>query len=339
MNCNQTHTALDQEGKIVFAAALTKDDRGQPYYCVECNQKKYYTHGNTMVHHFRNCSDSTCTCTAESNLHKAIKQLIVDHFGSNIVDEEYSSINITNKINRRADVILHTEIPVIFEIQVSPISQEEVRQRTRDWQSVGFEVVWIPTLSNPSEVFRFESMIKFDNNNIDGFINNLNNYQDFYMDNSVDVSVKCSLDRFDDTIYHTLLRVEMLIKQRLIDEERRKRRIPYDIQKDKLVKIINKRISEGIYVPRFFNYHGSSKDIFDGIIMENKSLRTMIKRAPYIELKRQSNYDWVIGTKFKNYGVSAPVCMDILHAVGTKKARKNPKYLLIKVLDIYTNPE
>ena len=126
---NQTHTALNNKGETVFASNLMKNDRGQDYFCVECNQKKYYTHGNVMVPHFRNCSDSTCECTAESNLHKAIKRLIVDYFGNDICEEEYSSINITSKINRRADIILHTKIPVVFEIQVSPISQEEVDNR------------------------------------------------------------------------------------------------------------------------------------------------------------------------------------------------------------------
>ena len=88
MTQKQTQLALNYNNKLVFASELTNNDRGKVYFCIECHQRKYYTHGSVTSPHFRNFRGSTCACTSESNLHKAIKRLIMDHFNGS-AEEEY----------------------------------------------------------------------------------------------------------------------------------------------------------------------------------------------------------------------------------------------------------
>lgn len=173
INNKQTFSALNSENQTVFASQLSPTDRGKEYFCVECGQRKYYTHGEIMKPHFRNCSDSNCKCTPESNLHKTIKLIIEKHFGSDRVSIEYSSHNITKDINRRADVFLH-DVNVVFEIQVSPITREEYKQRTIDWNNCGCEVVWIqPAQTLPRSIL-------FNELNINRFYSNLTDYHKFF---------------------------------------------------------------------------------------------------------------------------------------------------------------
>lgn len=171
---SQTFCALNAAGKTVYAVQLTKEDRGLPYFCIECGQSKYYTHGDVMRPHFRNHNKSTCNCTEESNLHKAIKLEIESHFGADCISLEYSK----PEIGRRADVYLHDLVDVVFEIQISPITMEEYRTRTLDWQSAGCEVVWIQAVPTFSQCI--EKSIIFSEDNIKYFTINLDKYEDFF---------------------------------------------------------------------------------------------------------------------------------------------------------------
>jgi competence protein CoiA len=128
--------ALDSLGKITAAKQASKQ---HDYRCLECNGIVRRRSGVHRTPHFFHLKPTEfCRQQGKSIIHLQVQCLLQSLLPPGEVQLECSFPSI----NRIADVAWLTQ-GLIFEVQCSPISPEEIRERQIDYQSQGFTVVWI----------------------------------------------------------------------------------------------------------------------------------------------------------------------------------------------------
>lgn len=128
--------ALDREKKLIFAGdALKQTD----YFCLECESPVRRRGGLHRKDHFYHL-EALRDCRQNG---KTLEHLNVQFFclqalpqGECVLEKRFPDIN------RIADVVWEPK-KLIFEIQCSPISSNEVYERNQDYKKIGYEVVWI----------------------------------------------------------------------------------------------------------------------------------------------------------------------------------------------------
>ncbi|MBA3285957.1 MAG: hypothetical protein H0U27_12990, partial [Nitrosopumilus sp.] len=124
--------AFDIESKLISAKnALRQID----YFCPECKGYLRLRGGLHRQDHFYH-SDFTPTCrqSVKSAEHLHTQLYIL----SQLPEKKCFMERRFPEINRIADICWESK-KIIFEIQCSPISVEEIQERNRDYQSAGFE--------------------------------------------------------------------------------------------------------------------------------------------------------------------------------------------------------
>ncbi len=124
------------ENQIVSAPKAFK---GKDYLCPECRTTVRLRSGPHRKPHFYHLNPTRpCRQHLKSEEHLQAQLAILNALpaGEGQIERIFSSIN------RIADVAWEAR-KIIFEIQCSPISLDEVKQRVKDYQAYGFEVVWI----------------------------------------------------------------------------------------------------------------------------------------------------------------------------------------------------
>lgn len=111
--------------------------RGKNYFCHECEQTVRLRGGLWRRPHFFHLrSNALCRQHQKGAIHIALQL----HLQKQLPDAKLEHSFPT--IGRIADVAC-LESKTIFEIQVSPISPEEAKGRCRDYESIGFRLIWI----------------------------------------------------------------------------------------------------------------------------------------------------------------------------------------------------
>lgn len=130
-------SALD--GASIISAP--RAEKGKNYLCPECRAPLRIRSGpHRQIHFYHPVKPKNCRQHQKSEEHLQLQLKLLDLIGG---AEEKKQIECPfPEIGRIADVAWHTR-KIIFEIQCSPISLEEVKQRNRDYQGVGYEVIWI----------------------------------------------------------------------------------------------------------------------------------------------------------------------------------------------------
>lgn len=128
--------ALDQIKRLVVAGAANKQ---QDYHCIECNNRVRLRGGMHRQKHFYHIEPNLhCRLHGKGMVHIQIQNLLLQKFPVDECQLEYRF----PEINRIADVAWIPQ-KIIFEIQCSPITADEVRQRNKDYGRLGWEVIWI----------------------------------------------------------------------------------------------------------------------------------------------------------------------------------------------------
>lgn len=144
----QNYALLD--GKIVFTHNFTKENKEydfrHPLKGFD-HVKMYLRTGDKNTWHFAKYPEfDGVPSYGVSEEHLAAQMYIVDYYRSigYTADMEISTRTDEGKL-RRADVLVvfPDGQEYVFEIQKSPITNDEIRYRTRDHQSMGRNVVWI----------------------------------------------------------------------------------------------------------------------------------------------------------------------------------------------------
>ena len=127
--------ALDGSETVFAEDAQKKLD----YSCPECgdilrikegaHRRKHFFHTNLKVH---------CRQKNKNGIHLLVQKYIYSKLPKGEAKLEHSFPTI----HRIADVAWITQ-KIIFEVQYSPISLQEVQGRMEDYQKVGYSVIWI----------------------------------------------------------------------------------------------------------------------------------------------------------------------------------------------------
>lgn len=128
--------AYSESGTLVTA---TKAVKGSDYRCMECNGIVRRRGGIHRRDHFYHTSPtSECHLNGKSMRHLQVQWVIQESLpeGEAVLEKQFP------EINRIADVCWE-EKRIIFEVQCSPISREELLARNRDYGELGYSVVWI----------------------------------------------------------------------------------------------------------------------------------------------------------------------------------------------------
>jgi competence protein CoiA len=128
--------ALDQHNQIISSKQARKH---QDYRCLECQGIVRVRQGDHRSHHFFHLKPEQ-SCRQEG---KSLEHLQTQLYIQSILPEgECLLEHPFPPIKRIADAAWITK-KIIFEVQCSPISWEELQKRNRDYASQGYQVVWI----------------------------------------------------------------------------------------------------------------------------------------------------------------------------------------------------
>jgi competence protein CoiA len=112
--------------------------RGQTYTCPECQKSVRLRGGRFKQLHFFHFDSNPCRFNNKSQIHLHIQyrlqRLLAPH--PVLIEHHFP------QIKRIADVVWPLQ-KIVFEVQVSPITAQEVWERNVDYQKVGYRVVWI----------------------------------------------------------------------------------------------------------------------------------------------------------------------------------------------------
>lgn len=128
--------AYDENGIEIIAHSA---ERNQKYYCPDCHQRLSFRMSPYIRAHFFHLKDQNpCHRTAKSLTHLEVQSYLIEK----LPEGEARMEKFFPTIKRRADVCWEKE-KIIFEVQISFITQEEVEARICDYRSCGYEVVFI----------------------------------------------------------------------------------------------------------------------------------------------------------------------------------------------------
>ncbi len=110
---------------------------GIDYKCLECGETVRVRGGKQRIRHFYHRRRSRrCRESGKSLTHLRIQQRLLELIPTSQLEHPFSSIN------RIADVYWPKK-NIIYEVQCSPITAEEVAARNADYNRLGLTVVWI----------------------------------------------------------------------------------------------------------------------------------------------------------------------------------------------------
>lgn len=128
--------AYDKDLRLIAAnQALRQHD----YFCLECRKVVHKRGGIHRQDHFYHIEPvRSCRQNGKSLTHLQIQLTIQQLLTEKQAAMEYRF----EKIGRIADVAWLSQ-KIVFEIQCSPITAEEVVSRNRDYASIGYQVIWV----------------------------------------------------------------------------------------------------------------------------------------------------------------------------------------------------
>jgi competence protein CoiA len=128
--------ALDSNKQLVSASQAAKQIN---YFCLECHSFVRLRAGLHRQSHFYHLQPTIfCRQHQKGVIHLNLQNYFIQQLPLGEVTLECRFPTI----RRIADVAWHPH-KIIFEVQCSPISAEEVNQRNVDYQTVGWQVIWI----------------------------------------------------------------------------------------------------------------------------------------------------------------------------------------------------
>lgn len=124
---------LNEEGEAIEAAFAYKQI---DYTCIECGSPLRVRRGAYQIPHFYHYqSEKPCSQKKKGLVHLKIQLDLQNRMGAKM-EVPFP------QIKRIADIVWDAH-KIVFEIQISPISPEEVAKRIFDYQSQGYQVVWL----------------------------------------------------------------------------------------------------------------------------------------------------------------------------------------------------
>lgn len=128
--------AVDESKKTIHATLAKKHLN---YSCLECGSTVRLRGGlHRRLHFYHSSHSRTCQLNSKSMIHLQLQCYIAALLPANEAKLEQPFPAIC----RIADVAWPAQ-KLVFEIQCSPISNQELKQRNQDYQKEGWSVIWI----------------------------------------------------------------------------------------------------------------------------------------------------------------------------------------------------
>ncbi len=127
--------AFDSNSQLTEAKWAKKQ---RNYYCVECKDVVRVRGGPYRQCHFYHVHPTHCRQNQKGIVHYRLQWYFLD----SLPTEDCKIEHPFPSVGRIADVAWFSK-KIVFEIQYSPISAEEVFSRNRDYRQEGWEIVWI----------------------------------------------------------------------------------------------------------------------------------------------------------------------------------------------------
>ncbi len=132
--------------------ALDKDDlliendhgikKGE-YYCQYCKESLFFKKGRTRISHFSHYPSSECQMRKESYFHLISKYQLKKYLFEKLNMDVYTEKRILiNNGFRIADIYIPFK-NLIIEIQTSPITVQEWKNRERDYHRANYNTLWL----------------------------------------------------------------------------------------------------------------------------------------------------------------------------------------------------
>nr|WP_279326111.1 competence protein CoiA family protein [Bacillus sp. FJAT-47783] len=137
-------SAVNKFEKIVYAWEDLSQYEGK-FFCPHCKSELIYRNGNINCAHFAHKSLRNCPYSGhhESEEHIRMKKNLF-----NFLKKKYPNLKIELEKclvpNRRADLVIYGESQtLVVEFQASSIDFDEIKERTKDYNKLGYPVLWI----------------------------------------------------------------------------------------------------------------------------------------------------------------------------------------------------
>lgn len=127
--------AIDSLDQIIHVARAC---RGKVYTCPECQKPIRLRGGRFRQLHFFHLEPTPCRLHSKSQTHLHIQHALQKMLAPERVLIEHRF----PQIGRIADIVWPAQ-KLIFEVQISPISADEIRARNSDYRKAGYQVIWI----------------------------------------------------------------------------------------------------------------------------------------------------------------------------------------------------
>ncbi len=126
--------AFDEQEKLISADQAHKQ---KDYFCRECGGIVRCRGGFLRQIHFYHLeTNRICRQSGKSLIHLQIQFYIQSRLSVCELEKRFALIN------RIGDVVWEKE-KLVYEIQCSPITAREIEERNRDYQSLGYQTIWI----------------------------------------------------------------------------------------------------------------------------------------------------------------------------------------------------
>lgn len=126
--------ALTTDKSLVFAKNATTKE---PYYCIECASQMRLRRCISRQEHFYHVRErKNCRHRGKGLRHQHIQAYLLRENPKLQLEKAFPSIK------RIADLAWQEKL-IVFEIQCSPISLDELSKRNLDYKSLGYDCVWI----------------------------------------------------------------------------------------------------------------------------------------------------------------------------------------------------
>ncbi|MGX7420166.1 competence protein CoiA [Carnobacterium gallinarum] len=136
--------ALTKENRYIFADQELKTDK-KDYFCPGCGKGVFYKKGTTIQSHFAHYTQKDCQTFSEGETreHIAGKRLLFNWFKQQGIPCQLEAY--LPDLKQRPDLLiwLSEKRPVAIEFQCSPISLKRMKERTKGYQQIGYEVYWV----------------------------------------------------------------------------------------------------------------------------------------------------------------------------------------------------
>lgn len=145
-------SAYDKNGEDVIAREVTRELG--PFSCPECGERVVVKKGPIKAHHFAHLNFTVCTYnTGESEEHRRNKYLIYDALRSHPAVSKLKLERYLKEVRPDISFCLEEKFYVAIELQISPISVDEIARRTRFYTAKNIAVLWITPYHNRMSCF------------------------------------------------------------------------------------------------------------------------------------------------------------------------------------------